>query len=57
MEGTTPDGTYDLDWEFQEGLGNLDSCNGAYVDGEYGYFITEDFPFGPRCLNGETSSQ
>ena len=53
IEGTTPDGTYDLDWEFNQDLGNLDACNGAYVDWEYGYFITEDFPYGPRCMNGD----
>ncbi len=57
VEGTTPDGTYDRDWEFVAWLWNLDSCNGAYVDDQYGYFITEDFPFGPRCMNGETSTK
>jgi hypothetical protein len=57
VEGTTPDGTYDLDWEYTAGLGNLDSCNGATVNGEYMYFITEAFPFGPRCSNGEVASQ
>lgn len=57
IEGTTPDGTYDRDWEFVEGLGNLDSCNGTYVNGEYVYFLTDTFPYGPRCLNGETAGQ
>lgn len=57
IDGTTPDGTYDLDWEYVEGLGNLDSCNGTYIDGEYGYLLTDTFPYGPRCLNGETSGQ
>ncbi|MDA9129227.1 YHYH protein [Candidatus Gracilibacteria bacterium] len=57
IDGTTPDGTYDRDWEFVEGLGNLDSCNGTYLDGEYVYFMTDDFPYGPRCLNGETAGQ
>ena len=57
IDGTTPDGTYDLDWEYTEGLGNLDACNGATVNGEYMYFLTENFPFGPRCSNGEVTAQ
>lgn len=57
VQGTTPDGTYGSDWEYINGLGNLDSCNGAYINGEYVYFITEGFPFGPRCSNGEISGQ
>ena len=53
---STPDWTYDTDWEFVEGLGNLDACNGTYIDGEYVYFMTENFPYGPRCMNGEYSN-
>jgi hypothetical protein len=55
IEGTSPDGTYDIDWEFVGGLGDLDYCNGTYIDGEYGYFVTNEFPYGPRCMNGEYS--
>jgi hypothetical protein len=55
IAGTSPDGTYGEDWEYIQDLGNLDACNGAYVNGEYGYFITEDFPYGPRCMNGDYS--
>ena len=57
ISGTTPDGTYGSDWEFDASLGNLDSCNGATINGEYSYFITEAFPYGPRCSNGEVTSQ
>lgn len=55
VQGTSADGTYGEDYDYIEGLGNLDACNGTYLDGEYVYFVTEDFPFGPRCLNGEVS--
>jgi len=55
IEGTIPDGTYDRDWEYIDDLWDLDSCNGTYIDGEYVYFMTDDFPYGPRCMNGEYS--
>lgn len=49
----TPDGTFAEDWEFIEGSGDLDACNGAEINGEYAYFITDEYPIIPRCLNGE----
>ena len=56
LEGTSADGTYVSDWVFTPGSGNLDECNGAFVDGEYVYFITNDYPYIPRCLMGEVES-
>ena len=53
VDGTNPDGTYDLDWIYEEGSGNLDACNGATINGEYVYFLTNEYPYIPRCLNGE----
>lgn len=58
---TTPpfgkyDGTYNQDFEYIKGSGNLDQCNGAYIDGNYAYFATENYPFFPRCLWGEISA-
>lgn len=53
LKGTTPDGTYTSDWKYMQGLGDLDECNGMKVDGEYAYFITEEFPYISRCLKGE----
>ena len=46
------DGTYNQDFEYQRGAGNLDECNGALLDGEYVYFATDSYPFFPRCLYG-----
>lgn len=53
IDGTDPDGTYVSDWEYTSGSGDLDACNGAFVDGEYAYFVTDDYPFIGRCLQGE----
>lgn len=55
VEGTTPDGTYTSDWVFDESVGDLDSCNGTTINGEYAYLITDTFPFAQRCLNGEVA--
>ncbi len=53
------DGTYTLDYEYVEGLGDLDKCNGRtgiteeYPAGTYHYVITDTFPFIPRCWMGK----
>lgn len=55
--GGAYDGTFGADWEYVEGLGDLDACNGRVgtfiVDGEVrttcAYFLTDTFPFIPRC--------
>lgn len=46
------DGTYTADYEYVEGLKHLDECNGTEIDGQYVYFVTESFPYLPRCLMG-----
>ncbi|MEM8981149.1 MAG: YHYH protein [Pseudomonadota bacterium] len=47
------DGTYNQDFEFIQGLGNLDECNGTTTSsGKYVYFATDAYPFYPRCLWG-----
>jgi len=57
MEGTAPDGSFVSDWEFVEGAGDLDACNGIEINGEYAYVLTDDYPYIPRCLNGEFGQQ
>ena len=49
-------GKYTADFDYKAGSGDLDQCNGADVNGEYVYFLTEAFPFAPRCLMGEANS-
>ena len=55
LEGTEADGTYVLDWEYVAGLGDLDECNGAVIDGQYMYLVTDDYPYIGRCLKGVLS--
>ncbi|MBM4197772.1 MAG: YHYH protein [Gammaproteobacteria bacterium] len=49
--GGTYDGTYTSDWEFT-GAGDLDSCNGMTVNGQYGYYVTDTYPWVMRCFTG-----
>lgn len=52
------DGSFVQDYEYSEGSGDLDECNGRtgvtpeYPDGTYYYVLTQEFPFVPRCLKG-----
>ena len=55
VEGTLPDGVYVSDWLFDDAVGGLDECNGITIDGQYVYLITDDYPFVPRCLNGDVT--
>ncbi|MBL4605880.1 MAG: YHYH protein [Flavobacteriaceae bacterium] len=62
---TAPDGVYDgtyvRDFEFVEGLGDLDIANGRFgitpefPNGTYYYVITDDFPSLPRYFVGTPS--
>lgn len=45
------DGEYVADYEFTD-AGDLDECNGMTIEGQYGYYITDTFPWGVRCLQG-----
>ena len=49
----TPDGTFQQDYDYIKGSGALDKCNGVVINGEYAYFVTDDYPHIPRCLNGQ----
>lgn len=54
----TYDGTFNQDWEYVAGTGDLDECNGAvtysneYPNGTYAYFLTKNHPFLSRCWTG-----
>ncbi|MEM9463905.1 MAG: YHYH protein [Actinomycetota bacterium] len=56
LAGTTPDGTYGSDFDFVDGAGDLDECNGTEIDGEYVYVLTDEYPYIPRCLMGEAAA-
>jgi len=60
--GDAYDGTFVEDYEYVVGAGDLDQCNGRqtvtpdYPQGSYAYFLTESFPFIPRCFRGKPDS-
>ena len=49
------DGTFTSDFEYVEGYGDLDECNGITINDNYMYFVTSEFPYVGRCLMGETT--
>ena len=49
-------GLYNEDYEYVGGENTLDRCNGTHTDGDYAYFITDNYPFLPRCLYGDIGS-
>jgi arylsulfatase A-like enzyme len=54
--GGNYDGTYRDDYEYQAGYGDLDECNGMTVNGVYGYYITDGFPYILTCFKGTPDS-
>jgi YHYH protein len=52
------DGTFVQDYEFVDGAGDLDECNGRFCvtpefpNGTYAYFLTRDWPVIPRLFRG-----
>lgn len=53
LANTSPDGLFVSDWVFDKSIGNLDECNGTEINGEYAYFVTEEYPYVSRCFKGE----
>ena len=62
-QGITPNtriamGAFTKDYEYIDGLGDLDQCNGRFgvtpefPEGIYYYVVSDDFPFFTRCLKG-----
>lgn len=44
-------------WEYHEGSGDLDECNGMTAsDGVYRYYATDEFPYLPFCFHGVTTA-
>ena len=46
------DGEYVDDYEYTSGSGDLDECNGMTVGGQYGYYVTESYPWVIACFSG-----
>jgi hypothetical protein len=49
--GGTYTGIYNNDYEFSE-TGDLDECNGMTIDGNYGYYVTNAYPWVMKCFTG-----
>ncbi|MFK8075536.1 MAG: YHYH protein [Granulosicoccus sp.] len=53
-----PLGTFAQDWQYVEGSGDLDACNGRvgvtpeFPGGIYHYYATDTYPYFQRCVNG-----
>ena len=51
-------GTFAQDWQFVEGSGDLDECNGRFgvtpefPEGIYHYYATDTYPYFQRCVKG-----
>lgn len=54
--GGTYDGSYRDDYEYIESLGDLDECNGMTIDGVYGYYVTDQYPYVLACFTGTPDS-
>ena len=58
-----PMGAFQQDWEYVEGLGDLDECNGRigstpeFPTGIYHYYATDAYPYVQRCVKGSVDSQ
>jgi len=58
-DGTRPsgpggayDGSFRDDYEYVSGLGTLDECNGMTLNGSYGYYVTDGYPYVLGCYKG-----
>lgn len=54
--GGSYDGTYRDDYEYQAASGVLDECNGMTLNGVYGYYVTESYPWIINCFKGTPDS-
>lgn len=50
--GGTYTGLYEADWEWTD-AGDLDACNGMTYQGQYGYYVTDAYPFIINCFKGQ----
>ena len=44
------------DYEYVANSGDLDECNGMTVNGQYGYYVTESYPWVIACFSGTPAS-
>ncbi len=56
IQSNNYDGQFIGDWEYSEGAGDLDACNGMTVNGNYGYYLTDQYPWVIGCFTGTPHS-
>jgi len=56
ISSSSYDGQFRGDYEYVDGSGDLDECNGMSVDGQYGYYITPSYPWVLSCYSGTPDS-
>jgi hypothetical protein len=49
------DGQFTGDFEYVADSGDLDECNGMTIDGQYGYYITDSYPWILACYKGQVN--
>jgi len=50
--GGNYDGQFVDDFVYDASVGDLDECNGMTVNGHYGYYVTDDYPWVLKCFKG-----
>lgn len=55
VESSEYSGQFIGDYEWT-GAGDLDVCNGMSIDGQYGYYITGEYPYVLACYSGTASN-
>jgi len=46
-------GQYVDDYIYDQSTGDLDECNGMVVNGHYGYYVTDTYPWVLKCFKGK----
>jgi hypothetical protein len=54
--GGNYNGKFVDDYQYNSGTGDLDECNGMTVNGSYGYYVTDSYPWVLKCFKGEPDS-
>jgi hypothetical protein len=56
VDSNNYDGQFRGDYQYQADSGDLDECNGMTIDGQYGYYLTDTYPWVLGCFKGTTDA-
>ncbi len=54
--GGSYNGTYIDDYQYIENSGDLDQCNGMVINDQYGYYVTDSYPWVLNCFIGSVDN-